>query len=126
MQTRIYASPAEALAVAQEAVWLAWSAAGGTSGYGFLRDNPDADKAVVWDNAYNMGDYSGRHGERASSVNADYVFGRMLKLRFEISECNLEIPDSTPRRDYQGWCGKYPTYQSLFDAADRIVSEAAA
>jgi hypothetical protein len=119
MSERKYDSDAEALAVAKEALWLAWQAAGGPSGMGFLQDNPAADKEAVWDRAYNKGDYFGRHGMDDCAVNADYVFGRMLKLRFEIHGAVLEIPDDIPRRDYQGWCGKYKTYQALFEAAEQ-------
>ena len=108
---RKYGSNEEALAVAKEAMWLAWTAAGGPAGMGMFRHNPDANKEAVW----------GRQGLEPSYVNADYVFGRMLKLRFHIRGDTLDIPDDQPCFDYQGWCGKYLTYAALFDAAEKVV-----
>ena len=114
---RKYESVEEALAVAKEAVWLAWKACGGIRGYGLLKNKPDADKEAVWDNAYEMGDYSGRAGRAEGSVNADYVFGRMMKLRFNIKGDTIEFPSHEPRGDYQSWCYVYKSYVALFDAA---------
>jgi hypothetical protein len=126
MMERKYGSNDEALAVAKEALWLAWNAAGGPSGMGIFRNNPDASKEQVWENAYNMGDYSGRDPMEPSRVNADYVFGRMLKLRFRINGNVLDVPDHDPRGDYQGWCYQYKTYAALFDAAETEVLKKAA
>lgn len=116
-----YGSKEEALAVAKEAIWLAWVAAGGPSGNGFLRDNPSANKDQVWDCAYNMRDYAGRGSMPEGRVNADYVFGRCMKLRFEIKGDTLEAPDYEPRRDYESWCYKYKTFLDLFRAAEESV-----
>ena len=127
MEKRTYSSPEEALAVAKEAMWLAWNAAGNPSYMGVFQDNPGASKEDVWDRAYNEGDYTGGHSGRPEYVNADYVFGRMLKLRFDIIGSALEIPDYTPRWDYQGWSGKrYPTFAALFNAAESALKERAA
>ena len=117
MINRDYESKEHALAVAKEAVWLAWQACGGPSGMGFLRNNPGADKEAVWKNAYGNEDYKTRHGA-PEDVYADYVFGRMMKLYFRIAGNSLNIPTDECRRDYQSWCGKYPTYSALFDAAE--------
>ena len=119
---REYKTEAEALEVLRSAVWLAWVAAGGPQGMGFMRDNPKADKAAVWKQAYECGDYSGRHPGDGNNLSADYVFGRMLKLRVRRpSPTVLELTDNTPTRDYQSWCGKYPTYAALFDAAEKVA-----
>jgi hypothetical protein len=118
---RKYESKEESLAVAKEALWLAWNACGGTSGYGFLQNKPDAGKDAVWDGAYNARDYAGGHKGGEGYVNADYVFGRMMKLRFEIKGDTLEFSDNTPRGDYQAWCYKYPSYAALFDAAKAAI-----
>lgn len=122
---RKYGNPEEALNVAKQAMWLAWNAAGGPSGMGFMRDNPSADKEAVWKNAYNREDYYGA-GQDKQRINADYVFGRMLKLRFTLQGATISHDDYEPRRDYQGWCGKYPTFASLFDAAEAEVLKQAA
>lgn len=116
---REYASEAEALAVAKRALYLAWTAAGGPQGMGIMQDKGKQDEAAVWDQAYEMRDYSGRlKSEPAGRVNADYVFGRMLKLRFSITGKEITFDDCEPRSDYQSWAGrKFPTFASLFDAA---------
>lgn len=116
MQTLTFKSHEEALAVAKEALWLAWNAVGGAGGMGIFQNKPGATKEEVWTQAYDQLDYSTRHGD-AGDVHADYVFGRMMKLNFRIDANKLEISENECRRDYQAWCGKYPTYAALFDAA---------
>lgn len=119
---RRYSSDEQASFVLKEALWLAWQAAGGPQGMGFMQDRPHADKEAVWDQAYNMKDYSGRLPYLGADLNADYVFGRMLKLRVRRpSPETLSFSDSEPRHDYQSWCGKYKTYAALFDAAEKAI-----
>lgn len=36
----------------------------------------------------------------------------------------IKHDDYEPRRDYQAWCGKYPTFAALFDAAETEVLKA--
>jgi len=119
---RKYSSYEEALAVAKEVVWLAWNASH-LSGYGFMQDRgPNQDREKVWDHAYHRRDYAGGHTGGAGSVDCDYVMGRMMKLHFTIDGAALtSISDSTPRSDYQSWCGKYKTYADLFNAAEAQV-----
>lgn len=124
---RNYGSNEEALNVAKQAVWLAWNACGGTSGYGFMQDRgPNQTPETVWDHAYNERDYHGRRNEEPASINCDYVMGRMMKLYFTVKDKILTHRDGEGRRDYQAWCGKYPTYASLFDAAETEVLKKAA
>ena len=84
---------------------------------GFLQNNPGADKDAVWNNAYGQRDYPLRHGDVAQ-IDCDYVFGRMMKLRFRVEGNKISHPDHQPRADYQAWCYKYPTFDSLFDAGE--------
>jgi hypothetical protein len=44
MSERKYKDHDEALAVAKEAIWLAWNAVGSPGGMGWLQNNPEADK----------------------------------------------------------------------------------
>lgn len=125
MSTRTYSTQGETIAVAKKAVWLAWRAAGAPVGMGFLQDNPEADEEAVWANATSRGDYPGSKPDTSGRVSADYVFGRMMKLYFTITDCGIEVPDGTPRADYQAWCRSFPTYAALFDRAERAVDEAA-
>lgn len=115
-----FSSPEEALAVAKEAIWLAWQAVGAPGGMGWLQNNPSASKEDVWAQAYHQRDYSMRNGP-PERVHADYVFGRMMKLSFTLRDDTLGISDSECRSDYQAWCHKYPTYAALFDAATESV-----
>ncbi len=125
---RKYDSKEAALNVAKEAVFLAWQACGGPMGSGFLQDRgPNQDRDKVWDHAYNKRDYSGRIGDRPEEVSCDYVMGRMMKLYFSLDGDTIKgIRESEPRRDYQAWCGKYPTYAALFDAAEVALQKQAA
>lgn len=119
---RKYGSNEEALNVAKRALYLAWKAAGGPTGAGFLQDRGEQPEEDVWKRAYGMGDYSGRRaGTPPERVDADYVFGRMLKLYFTVKGSTINHSDNEPRRDYQAWCGRYPTYAALFDAAEAEV-----
>lgn len=124
---RNYSNNEEALNVAKRALYLAWKAAGGTAGYGFLQDRGEQSEDNVWKQAYDMGDYSGRRaGTPSERIDADYVFGRMLKLYFTVKGNTINHGDQEPRRDYQAWCGKYPTYAALFDTAESEVLKKAA
>lgn len=121
---REYKTSEMAIAVAKEALYLAWIAAGGSQGIGFLQDKPSATKEDVWDNACNMGDYPGASRGTNGRINADYVFGRMLKLYFKMpSATSIDVPENKPRYDYQSWCGKYKSYADLFDAAEASITE---
>ena len=119
---RKYESNERAMAVAKQAVYLAWVAAGRSEGMGVFQDRgPNQDAEKVWDHAYNERDYSGGHKNEAERINCDYVMGRMMKLRFSWKGDTINVPDSEPRRDYQAWCGKYKSYADLFDAAEQAV-----
>ena len=122
---RSYDSAQRAEDVMKEALWLAWVAAGGPRGMGFLQDFPEADKEAVWNNAVNAGDYPMKQN-LGDDLHADYVFGRMIKLNIWRKRPDaIEISDSPPRSDYQSWCHAYKTYADLFDAAEKNVGVAA-
>jgi hypothetical protein len=121
---RKYASEAETTEVLKESVWLAWQASG-VHGLGVLQDNPTAQREKVWEQAYNERDYSGRKST-GGDVNADYVFGRMMKLYVRRPDATtIEIPDGEPRGDYQSWCYQYPSFSALFDAAEKAIQKQA-
>ncbi len=89
---------------------------------GFLQDRgPQQDREGIWDHAFNERDYSGGHHGDKTQINCDYVMGRMMKLYFTLQGNKIEHGDNSPRRDYQAWCGKYPSYSALFDAAEKIL-----
>lgn len=121
---REYASEAVATEVLKSALWLAFVAAGGPRGSGWLQDRSGATKEDVFQRAFGEGDYLFRRA-KGSDINADYVFGRMIKLRVSRPAPKvLEVRDQTPDIEYQSWCGRYPTYDSLFDAAEKEATSA--
>ena len=55
-------------------------------------------------------------------VYSDYCFGRMMKFRVSITANNVQFDEGELHHDYQSWCGKYSTYQELYDAAIKSLS----
>ncbi len=45
----------------------------------------------------------------------DYVQGRMVKLYIH-KDLDEWVINGEPRSDYQSWCHKYPTYESLVNS----------
>lgn len=102
--------------IAKRMCWLAWQASQ-VMGMGVLQ-NRSMTEDQVWSAATGGpgGDYPIPHGS-VSEVNADYVAGRMMKLRLKLSYEGVTVSDAPPRSDYQSWCKTYPTYDALIVAA---------
>jgi len=99
--------------------YLAWQACGGL-GMGWLQDRGDQSEDSVWEAIVRKADYPGmaeRHPHKLQSPYADYVFGRMMKMGFRWTPGTLEFSDGELRIDYEAWCGRYPSYQTLAEAA---------
>jgi len=111
-------------AVAKKMLYLAWRASQ-CLGMGRLQNNPSADEEGVWACCVQARDYQGSKHKTCGDgkVSADYVFGRMMKLNFEYGEDHVTIRDGDLLPDYQSWCGTYPTYKALVDAATSPDSE---
>lgn len=107
--------------VTRRAFYLAWQACGGTFGMGFLKNAPGSSEADVWRNVQTRGDYTPQE-PKPGEAYGDYVFGRMMKLSVRWDETGVSVPDSEPRGDYQAWCGKYPSYKALIEAAIESLS----
>ena len=60
------------------------------------------------------------NGYRGRGLWLDYVEGRMVKLRIYQDETCAEgewiVSPSDPRPDYQSWCERYSTTQSLINS----------
>jgi hypothetical protein len=93
--------------LAVTAMLLAYEAAGGTTGLGFLqtRHNVDVNEIERLCPPREDGLYKNRF-----EINGDYVAGRMIKTRiiFEKVEGWIEVADNTPSPDYQGWSSGIP------------------
>ena len=99
---------------------LAWDACGGPSGFGFFQDRGSAmTEDQIWQQAVGAGDYPGSAMKaKAGQAHGDYVFGRMMKLYFNFGPSYVEARrDMKWRHDYQGFSGKYPTFEHLARAA---------
>lgn len=107
--------------LASHAFYLAWRACGGPLGMGFLQDKPGATKEQVLNNVVNS-DYGGLRKSGPGEFDGDYVFGRMMKLTIRFDDETVSVPDSDPRPDYQAWCKKYPSYESLIEAAAKELA----
>lgn len=103
--------------VVKRSFYLAWKACGHPVGMGVFQDRPNATEDDVWKNILSSGDYSVNLGSFPGNVSGDYVFGRMMKLNILCGEDWIEIPDSLPAPDYQGWSYQYLTYKALVDKA---------
>ena len=116
--------------LAKRMLKLAWDACGGAFGMGFLQDRGSGvSEDEVWKQAVDGLDYAS-HQNKPGKVYADYVFGRMMKLSFAWGDGWVEGEDRVGwRRDYQAFCGKYPTFAALVEAAanslNALISPAA-
>lgn len=122
--TRTYESNEQMMDVVRQVLWNAWRACGGPQGSGYIQDRPEATRDQVFECAFHKRDYpGGRFWTEQNAVDADYVFGRMMKLYMKLNhETNtITVPlaeEYPPTTDYNGWARKYPTYEALFDAAE--------
>lgn len=110
---RTYQNEQQCEDILKEVIWLAWQA-----DCDCCETTPTPTKEMVWKKVYNREDIE----RRDLNIDADYVFGRMLKLRIDRpNKTTLVVPDSTPHRDYQPWSFRYSTYDALLDAAELII-----
>ena len=93
-------------AVASRMLKLAWDASS-VMGMGIFQDRgPKVSEEEIF-----------KMAATATRVNADYICGRMMKLYFEFGEDFVEGSGSW-RADYQSFCHKYPSFESLVEAAE--------
>jgi hypothetical protein len=115
------ANASELQSLVRRILFLAYNASN-CFGMGVLQQRSGATEEQVFNNAANMGDYPGGNAMRHAppgDINADYVFGRMMKLsiRYDENNLTLDVSNGTPRPDYQSWCRTYKTYEDLVLAA---------
>lgn len=118
MEIRVSADKTKA--VVEEAFWLAWQACNGTTGMGFLRDNPAAKKEAVLRNIAIADDYFGLvPSNKPGEMSCDYVFGRMMKMHVKFDEKTgvITVDDGKVSCGSHSWGRKYPTYEDVIKAA---------
>lgn len=118
------------VALAKRVFYLAWKASR-VVGSGVLQDQGDKTEEEVWGCIGGREDYASVSVEIMGKqklergIDADYVFGRMVKLGVRVENEVLRIMSggSDPQPDYQSWCGSYPTYEALLQAARNDLTE---
>ena len=116
------------LVLAKRAFWLAYEAAGGPAGMGWLQAIDDANEELVWNNVMSAGDYPGppqfsTDREGVHRIHGDYIFGRMVKLYIGVGKDGIHYRDAPLSPDYEAWCVTYPTIKDLLDAAEASLAE---
>lgn len=113
--------------------FLAYNACSRASGMSMFQARESASETDVWNNVCRRGDYptteSGvtSEGKGKGDVDADYVFGRMMKLtvQFDFKKLTITMPDYRADPEYQGWSRLYKTYDALVDAAAKELNHGA-
>ncbi|MFC1535755.1 hypothetical protein ACFL4H_00145 [Candidatus Neomarinimicrobiota bacterium] len=115
--------------IVKMAFYIAWVACGGPLGMGMLQDNPTASIDDIWENVSYSGNYPGdalssrKDAKGRDEVYGDYVFGRMMKLRFKYDKTTIYYGDYQTEYDvsYNAFAGTYPNPLALLDEAKQII-----
>ncbi len=107
--------------VVKKALFLAWKACGGPLGMGILQDKPNATEDDVFKNVLGNEDYPIKSSLPENEIRADYVFGRMMKIRISFDNDNIYYPDISLSSAYQSWSKSYNSYEELFKTAEELV-----
>jgi len=95
--------------------FVAWNNSS-VRGLGMLQDRGEMTEEQVWENVSNMGDYPGDHSG-PDNLNADYVFGRMMKLSVrDIKKKTFSMRDENFDSSYQSFARRFKNARELFDA----------
>lgn len=112
------------LDVAKRMMFLAYEASI-VVGMGTLQAVKNANEQHIWANVTSHGDYPDAQQKtnenEEGKAYADYCFGHMMKTRIEFTKDSVTVEADAPRRGYQSWCHKYPTYAELINAATRSL-----
>jgi hypothetical protein len=103
--------------LAKRFFWLAYQASS-VFGMGAMQATEDATEEAVWNRIVNNGDrlfYSGP--PQSGRIHADYCFGRMMKFGLYCNADSIDVNElAVLSFDYQAWCRKYKTVESLISA----------
>ncbi len=99
--------------VAARMVWLAFQASS-AQGMGFIHAGTAAN--AIEDDVLSCA-LGQTYPDGSVCINADYVFGRMMKLYFWFNEGHITLNPRPLDVEYQSWCRTYPTFEDLRIAA---------
>jgi len=118
--------------LARKMVWLAYQASSPT-GLGNLQYREDITEETLWSSAdvakltkaepisswtERIGVLCGKGRPSTTYVSCDYVFGRMMKLKFSFTDSDVVVDYDYPVScDYQSWASSYQSMQQLRHAA---------
>ena len=109
--------------------FLAYNACSRASGMGIFQSRESVSETDVWSNVCRRGDYPTTESgittkNGVGDADADYVFGRMMKLtfQFDFKKLTITMPDYRADPEYQGWERLYKTYDALVDAATKELN----
>jgi len=87
-------------------------------GAGHLQERSDATEDEVFDNVVRHGDYPFPIPKKENEFNAEYVFGRCMKTRFNIINNNeITCHPEKPKKEFQTWAYKIKSYEDLYNSA---------
>ena len=106
------------LTIAKRMLFLAWKESS-SRGLGSLQDQGEQSEETVFWAAYNRGD-------GFPYIEADYIFGRMMKLHLQFGDNYITEPAMGDcwRVDHQSFCHKYRNFRELYDAAVASLKDA--
>lgn len=91
-------------------------------GMGFCRQRDNVTEDDVFNNILNRGDYPSAFNLPVTGLYADYVFGRMMKTRFETKHDKIVVLNEKLHPDFQSWCRAYRSYNELFNKAAKELN----
>jgi hypothetical protein len=110
----------EAVNVASRALFIAYNASL-VFGMGAFKAQENKTENEVFNNVITKGDYPGKLQSIPDMSNchlyADYVYGRMMKLKMTIVNNTIQFYDDKPKIGFQSWATTYKSYNKLFKLA---------
>ncbi|RJR27728.1 hypothetical protein C4561_01350 [candidate division WWE3 bacterium] len=101
--------------LAKRIFWMAYQTST-VVGMGRFQARNGVTEDDVWSNVVASGDYSISHNS-SDCLYADYVFGRMMKLRVKHTSMGLAILPEKFHQDYQSFSKTYSDPQTLMKLA---------
>lgn len=102
---------------ASRAFKLVYHACDKPGGMGVFQARDQVTEEQIFNNVKTDGDYPDSIRDRDDGrYYGDYVFGRMMKWGMSIRDGVLDLRDAPYRPDYQSFCDRYPTPESIVES----------